>query len=171
MTGNSVIDWDKLVETHGPLVVRICWRILGHAHDVEETVQDVFLKAYQLQQRQPIRHWPALLRRVAAYSAIERLRRRSKTVSLAESFPSPAAADPHGELVCREAEEQFRSALGKLPQRESAAFCLRYFDGLSNTEIAESLNINYAAAAAAVSRARSRLAAVLLTPTTNSDGA
>ena len=42
-----MIDWNALVEEHGPLVVGISWRILGNAADVEDNVQEVFFSAWR----------------------------------------------------------------------------------------------------------------------------
>ncbi len=33
-------DWNTLLEEHGPLVLRISWRILGNRADVEDNLQD-----------------------------------------------------------------------------------------------------------------------------------
>jgi DNA-directed RNA polymerase specialized sigma24 family protein len=38
-------NWNELIESTGPLVHRIAWRILGHPQDAEDTVQDVFLRS------------------------------------------------------------------------------------------------------------------------------
>lgn len=69
-----MIDWDALVEEHGPLVVGISWRILGNAADVEDNVQEVFLAAWRFQESQKVEHWRGLLRRLATTSALARLR-------------------------------------------------------------------------------------------------
>ena len=50
-----------------------------------------------------------------------------------------------------------RHALAELPNREGAVFSLHYFEGMALREIAESLDIRYAAAGTALSRARSKL--------------
>jgi len=58
-------DWDRIVREHGPMVYGTAWRILGHAADAEDVVQDVFLQVHQLQQTHPVRYWVALLRSAA----------------------------------------------------------------------------------------------------------
>jgi len=65
-----MLDWEAVIDEHGPLVVRISWRILGHASDVEDNVQEVFLDAYRLEAKEPIRHWRGLLRRLATLGAL-----------------------------------------------------------------------------------------------------
>ena len=77
-----MLDWNGLIDEYGPMVVRISWRILGHAADVEDNVQDVFLEAFCLQKREEVRHWGGLLRRLATVGALARLRRRRHETSL-----------------------------------------------------------------------------------------
>ena len=151
------VDWNSLLDEHGPLVVRISWRLLGNAADVEDNVQETFLQAYQLALRQHVRHWRGLLRRVATCTALARLRRRRADVPLdAEAVASPQPA-PDDEAAARELGQRLRRAVAKLPEREAAVFSLRYFEDLSLAEIAETLGIGYAAAGTALSRARAKL--------------
>ena len=157
-------DWDRMVREHGPMVYGTAWRILGHAADAEDVVQDVFLQVHQLQQAHPVRYWVGLLRRLAACRALDRLRRRRKTVPL-DGLRLAAAIDaPDAALVERETSERLRGAIGRLPRREGEAFCLRYFEDLSYQQIAEALSITPGAAAAALHKARAKLEAALVEP-------
>ena len=152
-----MIDWKALIDEHGPLVVRISWRILGHASDVEDNVQEVFLDAYRLHAREPIRHWRGLLRRLATLGALARLRRRRNEVPLDDIMPLDRGELPEEAASRREMEDRLRAAVAALPDREGASFCLRYFEGLEMPEIAQSLGITYSAAATAICRARAKL--------------
>jgi RNA polymerase sigma-70 factor (ECF subfamily) len=161
-------DWDGIVGRLGPVVFSTAWRILGHAADTEDVVQDVFLEAYQLQLRQPVRSWEGLLRRLAACRALDRLRRRQRAAPLeALALPGPSA-DPADAAIGRELAERLRQALAQLPEREAAVFSLRYFEDLSHQAIADALNISPGAAATALHKARARLRA-LLTETPSGD--
>ncbi len=155
-----MVDWDAMLEEYGPMVFRVSWRILGHAADVEDNVQEVFLHAYRVQQRERVGHWGGLLRRLATLGALGRLRRRRGDISLAEISPVDPHESPEEYAMQREVQAKLRSAIANLPQREGAVFSLRYFEGLSLPEIAESLQIKYGAAATALSRARSKLEGV-----------
>jgi RNA polymerase sigma-70 factor (ECF subfamily) len=159
-----VTDWDRIVREHGPMVFATAWRILGHAADSEDVVQEVFLQVHQLQQAGPVRYWVGLLRRLATCRALDRLRQRRHAVSLdnlplACSGPSPEAA-----LMEKELAERLRGAIAQLPQREGAVFCMRYFEDLSYQQIAEALRIRSGAVAAALHKARAKLEAYLLEP-------
>src|SRR5258705_5955385 len=63
------------------MVFGTAWRILGHAADTEDVVQEVFLEAYRLRGYE-VRHWGGLLRRLAACRALDRLRQRKPSHSL-----------------------------------------------------------------------------------------
>src|SRR5207247_6557 len=57
---------------------------------------------------------------------------------------------------------QLREAVAGLPEREAAVFCLRYFEELSYQQIADTLDINAGAVAAALHKARAKLEAQLM---------
>src|SRR3954453_17195073 len=88
----TVTDWDRIVREHGPVVFATAWRILGHVADTEDVVQEVFLQAHQMQQSQTVRCWEALLRRLAACRALDRLRQRRLMVPI-EGLPLVTCAD------------------------------------------------------------------------------
>jgi RNA polymerase sigma-70 factor (ECF subfamily) len=157
-----VTDWDRIVREYGPLVFATAWRILGHAADTEDVVQEVFLQVHQLQQTHPVRHWPGLLRRLAACRALDRLRQRRGTVSLDGLSLVGPGEGPEAAAAERELVERLRSAIAHLPEREAEVFCLRYFDDLSYHDIADSLHIRTGAVASALHKARLKLEAFLL---------
>jgi DNA-directed RNA polymerase specialized sigma24 family protein len=67
-------DWSKIVEHHGPIVWRIVRRLLNHDADAADCFQRVFVAAVELERRDAIRDWPAILRRLATARALEYLR-------------------------------------------------------------------------------------------------
>jgi RNA polymerase sigma-70 factor (ECF subfamily) len=87
-------DWDRLVRQHGPTVYRTAWRILGHVADTEDVTQEVFLEVSQLADSEPVRHWGGLLRRLAAFRALDRLRQRKQTVPLDDLHLASVNGDP-----------------------------------------------------------------------------
>lgn len=155
-------DWDRIVGEHGPVVFATAWRILGHAADTEDVMQEVFLQAHQMQLTQEVRCWEALLRRLAACRALDRLRQRRRVIPLEGLSIATTANDPEAIAVERELDSRLRQALGQLPRREATVFCLRYFDDLSYEQIAETLQISLGAVATALHKARTRLESILL---------
>jgi RNA polymerase sigma-70 factor (ECF subfamily) len=156
-----VTDWDRLVREHGPTVFGTAWRILGHVADTEDVVQEVFLQAHRLRQIQPVKHWGALLRRLAAYRALDRLRQRKSFVPLTDVNPEGSDPGPEEAAMERELADRLREAIAQLPPREAEVFCLRYFEELSYQQIATTLDISGGAVAVALHKARAKLEALL----------
>jgi RNA polymerase sigma-70 factor (ECF subfamily) len=157
-----VTDWDRIVGDYGPLVFGTAWRILGHAADTEDVVQEVFLQVHQLQRTRPVRNWGGLLRRLATCRALDRLRQRKTTAPLDGLALTDGAADPEASLMHQELSDRLRQAIAQLPGREAEVFCLRYFDELSYQQIADALSLRVGAVAAALHKARTRLEALLM---------
>ncbi len=154
-------DWKLIVREHGPMVFRAAFRILGHAADTEDVVQDVFLHAHQYQKTRIVRHWPGLLRRLATCRALDRLRQRRNTVSLNGLDLFSPTAEPDAIAESNELADRLREAIAHLPEREGSVFCLRYFEDLANPQIAETLSITCPAVATALHKARVKLGAML----------
>lgn len=154
-------DWERLVREHGPSVYRTAWRILGHVADTEDVTQEVFLEISQKMPQEPVRHWGALLRRLATFRALDRLRQRKQVAPLDDVQLCSPDDGPEDVAVGRELAERLRESVARLPDREGAVFCLRYFDDLSNESIADFLNIRPGAVAVALHKARTKLAALL----------
>ena len=64
-------DWDGIVREHGPMAFRTAWRILGHAADTEDVVQESLLEAFEVHHAQTVSNWGGLLRRIATYRALD----------------------------------------------------------------------------------------------------
>lgn len=154
-------NWDAIVRTHGPTVFGAAWRILGHAADTEDVVQEVFLEAHRLNHTTTVHNWAALLRRLAAYRALDKLRQRRTFLPLDDVNLASAQADPETAAIGHELAERLRQAIAQLPRREGEVFCLRYFEDLSYDDIADHLRISRGAVAAALHKARTKLQAML----------
>ena len=150
-------DWNRIVREHGPMVFGTAWRVLGHAADTEDVVQEVFLEAHRLRQTQPVRHWAGLLRRLATYRALDRLRQRKTTLPLDGLSLLSSGDGPEAEAIGRELAERLRQAVAQLPEREGTVFCFRYFEDLTYHQIADILDISSGAVATALHKARARL--------------
>jgi RNA polymerase sigma-70 factor (ECF subfamily) len=151
------MDWNAIVREHAPTVFRAAWRILGQSADAEDVTQEVFLEAYQFQRSRAIRSWPAMLRRMAVCRALDRLRRRRPDVSINDRSLMSSCADPESDAIAAELSARLSEAIGQLPEREAQVVCLRYFEDLSNQEIADLLEMQAGAVAAALHRARGKL--------------
>ena len=69
-------DWDRIVASHGDAVWRKAGRLLGNQADAADCYQDAFLAALEFSRRQKVRSWPGLLSKLAAFKAMDILRKR-----------------------------------------------------------------------------------------------
>jgi RNA polymerase sigma-70 factor (ECF subfamily) len=160
-------DWTTIVRDHGPMAFTTAWRILRDAGDAEDAVQEAFMDALRLQRRgaatgndatgSGVADWGALLRRLSACRALDRLRRRRPTAVLATDPRAPCGDQPEALALAAEKAAQLRLALAELPAREAEVFALRYFGDLGNGDIARALAISPEAVAVALCKARRRL--------------
>jgi|SRR5262245_19392926 len=130
-------------DRHGALVYGLACRILRDAPAAEEVVQDVFLELWRRASTFDPRlgSLPAFLVTLARSRAIDRL--RSRRASPAGGDPSglerlPDETPPPLEFASREdARAEVLRALGALPEEERRVVELAYFEGLSQSRIAE----------------------------------
>lgn len=158
-------DLPETIKEHGPALYRIAWRILQHAEEVDDVLQDVALQAIQISKSgKQIESWIGLLKRITVCRSLDQLRKRRQDVSFSESEFASRSATVIDTAIERELEERLRLALPALPNRQAEVFSLRYFDDCSNQEIALSLEISTAAVATAIKKARLRLRELLSVP-------
>lgn len=156
-----MVDWEHVVNRFGPVVWKTAYRLLGNRADAEDCFQETFLAALKLARGQPVRHWPALLQRVATVQAIDRLRRRSRQSAregpadweaVGGSEPWPGQRAEAAEL-----SDKLRHALARLSDRHAEVFCLVALDGWSYQEAAEHLGMTVDAVGVSLHRARKQL--------------
>ena len=153
-------SWDDILTAHGPAAYRAAWRVLGHAADAEDAVQDALVDGLRLYRRGGVACWAGLLRKLCVRRALDRLRRRRPVVPLPADRPTPDAG-PEAHAAAHELEGRFRAALAELAPREAEVFGLHYFADLDNPGIAAQLDLSTEAVAAALYKARCRLRATL----------
>jgi RNA polymerase sigma-70 factor (ECF subfamily) len=157
-----VVDWQVIINKHGPTVWRTSYRLLGNEADAADCFQETFISALEFSRRQHVRNFSALLVRLATARAIDQLRRRFRRSRretdsadwncMQSSNPSPAQQAQHKEL-----SEDLRKSLSQLPSQEAEAFCLRYLNDMSYRQIANELGIKANAAGVLLHRARAKL--------------
>jgi RNA polymerase sigma-70 factor, ECF subfamily len=167
-------NWDSIVADDGPLVWRTLWRLLADRADVEECFQETFLAALKLSSRQTVQCWSAALCSIATARAMDRLRRRYRTVghrpsdvagktsaceSLAEALSTEAS--PEQRAVAAELSERLREALAQLPERQAEIFYLHALCGWSHRQLGEMMQMTDNAIGVTIYRARGRLRELL----------
>ena len=158
-------DWPEVIEREGRAVWRTAYRLLGNRADADECFQEAFLAALEVSRREPVRDWGALLRRLAAARALDRLRRRyrhgvNRPVADWDALPGPSPLPSQG-VEDAELSESLRAALASLPPNQAEAFCLHHVEDWSYREIAGHLALSVDAVGVLLHRARKRLRELL----------
>jgi RNA polymerase sigma-70 factor (sigma-E family) len=118
-------------------LVRTAYLLTGDRHAAEDVVQSTLAKAY--------RSWPRVLRsdnpdayvrRILVRSNLDRFRKRRVTERLVDRPPESSGVDPADAIAQREV---LVGALAELPERQRAVVVLRYWEDLSEAEIAHTL--------------------------------
>lgn len=154
-----------LVDRHLPRMIALARRMMGNQADAEEVAQEVFLRVWTHADRwEPGRaQFTTWLHRVATNLCLDRLRRR--TMDDIDSIPEPASDEPGPDVLFEQQElaSRVEIALQALPARQRAAVTLTHFQGLTNIEAAETLEISVEAVESLLGRARMALRVSLAT--------
>jgi RNA polymerase sigma factor (sigma-70 family) len=147
--------------TLGPLVTSYLGRFLPRA-DIEDVVQRVFYEVWRLRERydpkQSLRGW---VLGIARKRAIDQLRRRRDTVVSIDAVRE-IVGDDGREIADRfDWADEVRTALAQLPDAQQHVLALAYYDGYTQTEIADRLEIPLGTVKTRTSRGLQRLAALL----------
>lgn len=143
-----------LYDRHAPAVYSLALRLLQHASDAEDVMQDVFVslpRALTTYAEQGT--FAGWLKRVTARAAIARSHRRRTTDALHTDVQAPST--DVGLRIDLEA------AIAALPDTLRTPFVLRAIDGFAHDEIAVLLNISTANAMQRFSRACRQLRTTL----------
>jgi RNA polymerase sigma-70 factor (ECF subfamily) len=158
----QVIDWQVIINKHGPAVWRVAYRLLGNHADAADCFQETFVSALEFCRRQHVRNFSALLAQFATARAIDQLRRRFRRSNSKTNFADWAGVqsanrDPAKQAQQQELAARLRESLTRLSPQEAQAFCLRYLNDMSYRQIAKALGIKTNAAGVLLHRARAKL--------------
>jgi RNA polymerase sigma-70 factor (ECF subfamily) len=142
----DVGSFEQLYDRHSRIVYALVLRIVQQASTAEEVVQDVFLQLWRNAEQYDSKRgafvpWLMTLARNRALDHLrlksERQRRRENQT---EELP-PIIDLPQFEKALDEKRraERVRTLMGSLSPQQKKAIELAYFEGLSHTEIAETL--------------------------------
>ena len=133
----------ELYDRHAARIMGLAIRIVRNSSDAEDVVQEVFSQAWRTAPNyQPARGTVAgWLLMMARTRAIDRLRSRQARRDAADGADLdglPADVAPVSEqLIASQQAARVREAMMTLPVEQRAALELAYFEGLTQTEIAE----------------------------------
>jgi RNA polymerase sigma-70 factor, ECF subfamily len=146
-------ELEQAFRAHHALVFRTAYRITGSAADAEDVLQTVFLRLVRKpEQFEAMENAESYLRRAAINAALDIVRSR-QSIHLTE-IPELPDRVAHGDGELRRV---LARALAQLKPRQAEVFALRFIEGLSNREIAQTLGISQVLVAVIVHRTRQQL--------------
>jgi RNA polymerase sigma-70 factor, ECF subfamily len=136
-----------LYDRHASLVYGLALRLLGSAQEAEDLTQDIFLTLAKNTSFDPrrgsLRTYLAILTRSravdrmrshqSAHTHLQRWQRSSETLAATNS--------PFDMVAQQEQSQEIQSALTQLPQEQQQVLRLAYYEGLSQSQIAEQLKL------------------------------
>ena len=156
----------RIVDTHHPMILNLCFQYVGNQEDAEEVAQDVFVRAYNARESyEPRAKFSTYLYRIAVNLSLNRIRNRKRRFGLFQSTVSEdrdlsvAEGNPRPDELLEQKEKQtaVRKALDALPSNQRTAVILKRFQGLSYEEIAGVMNCSVSAVEARLHRAKMNL--------------
>ncbi len=146
-----------LVSRHGPMVLRVCRRVLNHEQDAEDAFQATFLvlarNCGSIRKRTALAEWlHGVAYRTAMNAKRSAARRRNHEAHrrslVPETVPSPTWDDVQAVL-----DEEIQ----RLPKAFRAAFVLCVLEGKTKQEAAAELGVQPGTVSSRITRARQRL--------------
>jgi RNA polymerase sigma-70 factor (ECF subfamily) len=137
--------FNQLYDRFSSLVFTLALRMLRVRSDAEDLLQEVFVQiwrqaeSYSAERGSP-EAWIINIARSRAIDKIRSIRRREKSFVLTDD-PARAESSDNVESSAVESEARLtmNSALANLPEAQRKVLELAYFDGLTQTEIADRL--------------------------------
>jgi RNA polymerase sigma factor (sigma-70 family) len=155
-----------LMRRHGPLVLGVCRRVLGNAHDADDAFQATFLvlaeKARAIRNHAALGSWLyGVAYRVARAARTRAARRGTHEREEGEMHPTrpttPSAADPAANAADRELRVLLDDELNRLPAHYRVSLVLCYFEGKTSAEVARQLGCPQGTVLARLARGRELL--------------
>lgn len=156
-TNSAVLSAYK---THVDALRRFISRFVGK-NDVEDVVQEAFLRAYNAENGKPIEQPKSYLFRIAKHVALNQLRQRSrKPTDYLEDFDAPDVLVSEwtleDEIMAQQKLGFHCAAVAALPPKCRKVYLLRKVYGMSYKEIAATLQISDSTVEAHISKGYAR---------------
>src|SRR5262249_10157469 len=151
-----------LLRRHGPMVLRVCSRILPNGPDAEDAFQATFLalarKASAVHWRESVAGW---LYEVACNAARKAHNAAVRRARYERQAPPRGSADPLSEMSARELLAALDEELRRLPVKYREPVVLCYLEGIAREEVAQRLGCPLGTLKGRLERGKERLRAAL----------
>lgn len=152
-------DFTDFVTHRAPALLRTAYLLCGDRGAAEDLLQDVLSRAYPKWRRIQDKPEP-YVRAALVNAAANRWRTRSRRVHEVPLDHAPPKAGPGHEQQVVE-QDRVVAALRELPPKMRAAIVLRYFDDMSEAEIAKAMRCSTGTVKSQTSRGLARLRELL----------
>lgn len=134
-----------LYDRYGSLVYRLGLKILSTPQEAEDLTQEIFLTLWRGRSYNPSRgSMSSFLTTLTRSRAIDRLRSRRSTVKFLQRWSQIMTTDttpsPFESASLNQRSDYVRQALAQLPDKQRQVLEMAYYEGLTQTEIADRLN-------------------------------
>ena len=143
------------IDAHSEMMYRVAFTILRNRESCKDALQEAVLRAWEkrdtLRDEQFFRTW---ITRILIRECVNIQRRQKRSVPV-DVLPE-AESEPEDERIAA-----LREALAQLPQRQRTMTVLHYMEGYDVREVARIMGTTKSAVCAGLSRARTRLRALM----------
>src|SRR5579883_3404243 len=151
-----------LVRRHGPMVLHVCRRVLGHQHDAEDAFQATFLvlarNAASLRDKTALASWlHGTAYRTAMKAKQTAARRRKHEGALGAMTQPRLPTEPTDELSWREVRTMLDEEIARLPEIYRSVFVLCCLENVSQEETGRRLGLKQRTVSNRLAEARKRL--------------
>lgn len=149
-----------LVERHAARFRALAWRLTSDTAEAEDIVQSAFVKLWTAPAAfDPGRgvKFTTWFYRVVSNLCLDHARRHKRQVAVPDVevlSAAPHAPAPEQDYMARQEKALLEKAIHALPERQKMALTLCFYEGLSNREAADVMQINIKALESLLTRAR-----------------
>ena len=149
LRSGDVSALEHIYDRHVDIVYAVSLRVLSNVQEAEDLTQEIFVKLFENQAYDPTRgSLRTFLTLLARSRAIDRLRRRQslhraqQKLTLEGAVSGAVDSDATGRHVFeKEQSEAVRAALAQLSEAQRQVLYLAYYEGLTQLDISDCLDV------------------------------
>ena len=165
MEWNSSVEFQRLYDSAFNILLRVAYRITNSWEAAEDLCQESFFRLYEKNMVFPnqdeAKYWLIRVVKNASLNYAKRKERERKAYQKAFREDHRQEETGEGLLVKKEASEEVKSALEKLPDNLRMVLVLKEYADMNYKEIGKTLGISEGNVKVRVFRARERLAEIM----------
>lgn len=149
-----------LVRRHTQRFYRLAYRFTANREEAEDIVQDAFLKLWErphVWNASSNASFTTWFYRVVVNLSLDKVKKKKPLPLIDDTRVKDDRASPEGELAEKQDALRIERALAALPKRQQVALNLCFYEGLSNQEAADVMQIHLKALQSLIMRAKTTL--------------